>query len=377
MESIFYLSIVIILYTFIAYPLLIALIGKIRAVQFIDNSDDDLPEISIVLCIYNSRNLLLKRLENILDTDYPLDKLRLIIVSDGSTDQPEEVIKSYHHLLNIKFIEYAQNRGKSYALNIAFKNVHTDLVAFADVRQSFNSQALTALQAQFANENIGAVSGNLHITGDDENIQSEPGLYWLYEKWIRRSESDADSLIGVTGAIYMARKSLIPKIPDNCLLDDMYIPLTIIKNGYKIKFIDDAIAYDKSSSSITEEFTRKVRTLAGNFQLIHQLPWLLNPFKNPVFFQFISHKILRLVIPYALISLLLTSMLSQHIGGKIILFIQLIFYSYSLLALVLTKKNINLPLGSICVSFCSLNYAAFLAGWKYYFTSTQNLWRKH
>ncbi|MEW6997255.1 glycosyltransferase [Colwelliaceae bacterium BS250] len=377
MESIFYLSILIILYTYIGYPLLIALIAKIKTLQNVESVDCDLPEITMVLCIYNSRSLLVSRLDNILNSDYPLEKLTLIIVSDGSTDHPEEVINLYHNLLNIKFIEYVQNQGKSYALNIAMQNVDTDLVAFADVRQSFNKQALTALQAQFSNKKIGAVSGNLHIIGDDENNESEPGLYWLYEKWIRRNESAAFSLVGVTGAIYMARKSLIPSLPNDSLLDDMYIPLTIIKNGYNVKFIGHAIAYDKSSPSVKEEFTRKVRTLAGNFQLMHQLPWLMNPFKNPVFFQFISHKVMRLVVPYALICLLFTSMFSPHFEGTIIFFIQVLFYSYSLLSLALIKKNIHLPLSAICVSFCSLNYAALLAAWKYYFTPTQNLWRKH
>jgi len=375
MELIFSLSALLFFYTFIGYPLILKflLIGKKAPAV---DSNNELPNISIVLCIYNSVSLLEKRINNIFEGNYPTDKIQLIIVSDGSTDNPAQVIQKLN-LTNIKFVEYPLNKGKSFALNEGIKHVTTDLVAFADVRQSFDKDALIYLAQHFSVGTTGAVSGNLHIIDDKNNAASDPGLYWKYEKWIREKESRVNSMVGVTGAIYMARKALIPQIPDNSLLDDMFIPLSMVYEGYKIKFESKAIAYDVSSSSNAEEFHRKVRTLAGNFQLLKQLPWLMSPVKNPLFFQFISHKFLRLITPYTLILMLLTSFLSQDVILTLLFGLQILFYGYSLLAYTLAKTNNSLPLGAFCSSFCSLQLAALKAGWKYYMGNPLTLWRKH
>jgi len=375
MELIFTLNILLILYTFIGYPLILkCLTMSKKASSF--GATDKLPEISVVLCIYNSVSLLEKRIQNIFESNYPSHKVQLIIVSDGSTDNPENVV-SRLNMGNIRFVEYKSNKGKSYAINEGLKYVTTDLVAFADVRQSFDKDALIYLSQHFAVETTAAVSGNLHIIDDKNNAASEPGLYWKYEKWIREKESRINSMVGVTGAIYMARKRLIPQIPENSLLDDMFIPLSMVKKGYQIKFESKAIAYDISSSSNAEEFHRKVRTLAGNFQLLKQLPWLLSPTNNPLFFQFFSHKLLRLITPYALILMLISSFLSQSAILVLFFWLQLLFYVYSMLAYTLAKTNNSLPLGAFCSSFCSLQLAALKAGWKYYFGDPLSLWRKH
>ena len=377
MLFLFFLCVVTFLYTFIGYPVLLQLLTK----KNIDNhatsiAVQDLPDITVLLCIYNSANTLEARISNIFSSDYPTEKLNLIIVSDGSTDDPRQVIDRVNNN-KITFIEYDNNSGKSHALNVGLQAVTTELVAFADVRQLFHNQALKQLVMNFSDQSIGAVSGNLEILKNKQGLENDPGLYWQYEKWIRENESKLDSMLGVTGAIYMARHSLIPPVPEDTLLDDMYTPMHMVKHGFKIKFDTLAIAYDSSSSSTAEEFHRKVRTLAGNFQLMAQLPWLLHPTKNPLFWQFISHKVLRLVMPYCLILLLLSSYLLDGLFFQYFFWAQCLFYLYSTLAFLMIKRKKAMPFASICISFCSLLLASLLAGWKYKFSSTKNLWKKH
>lgn len=371
MNFILFISFLFLLYTFIGYPLLLQTIKKQQPAPLKD--DETLPKVTVILCIYNSSLILAKRLTNILESDYPGEKLKILVVSDGSTDQPQEVINSLADS-RISLLHYEKNQGKSFALSQALPNVKTDYVAFADVRQRFDHLALRHLASNLVDDNIGAISGNLKIQSSDES--EEQGLYWRYEKSIRMKESDLHSLLGVTGAIYMAKTKLIPQVPVNSLLDDMYIPLCIVKQGYKVKFCEEAIAYDSASSSTHEEFTRKVRTLAGNYQLIKQLPWLLSIKSNPLFFQFFSHKVARLIMPFALIGLLLSSALIDNAAINTLFWLQVIFYCYSFLGY--RFKAYRLPLISTCISFCSLNLAALVAAWKYFTVKDiTSLWKQH
>lgn len=378
MEFLFFFSAGCFIYTFIGYPIILLLLTKNKnstALLPIDIDIETYPELSVVICIYNGADKLEARINNILTSNYPENKLSIIVVSDGSTDSPEKVINKMA-LSNVKLIHYNENKGKTYAINIGVAEVKTSLIAFADVRQTFCPNALKYLTLQFKDSKVGAASGNLKILSSD-NKSEDPGLYWRYEKWIRQNESKIHSLLGVTGAIYMARTALIPEVPHNSLLDDMFIPLCMVKKGYKIKFVEEAVAYDQSSATLKEEFYRKVRTLAGNFQLLTQLPWLLSPVKNPLFWQFLSHKVMRLFMPYALIIALITSYFSEALVLNILFFLQLNFYSYSYMAYQLIKKGVNVPFSSICASFCSLQIAAIVAGWKYYLGNPLSLWRKH
>jgi cellulose synthase/poly-beta-1,6-N-acetylglucosamine synthase-like glycosyltransferase len=375
MDIVFITCILVLLYTFIGYPVVLKVLTFKKATNN-DQNEFELPELTVLLCIYNGADKLKGRIDNILSNGYPVELIHIIVVSDGSTDNPHLVINSLTYK-NIDFMHYDDNKGKSFALNEGLKMAATDIIAFADIRQTFAVGTLEKLALCFNDLKVGAASGNLNILKDTGNLESDPGLYWQYEKWIRKKESAFYSLLGVTGAVYMARRELIPTIPEGILLDDMYVPLSMVKLGHKIKFVENAIAYDKSSSSIKEEFNRKVRTLAGNFQLMSKLPWLVNPVSNPVFFQFLSHKVMRLLIPYALILLFLISLYSEGWFYSLTTAAQALFYLYSYISYELIKKNKGLPFSSLCVSFCSLNLAAFVAGWKYYFSATSKLWKSH
>jgi len=331
---------------------------------------ESLPDITVVLCVYNSENLIEARIRNIFDLNYPAEKLNVIVVADGCTDNSCEKVQSLD-FDNVKLVSYEKNHGKSYALSQALKKIETDLVLFADVRQRFEQDVLQQMLPYFNDDNVGAVTGNLLI----EKSSGDPGLYWRYEKAIRKCESDYLSLVGVTGAIYMARTKLMPIFPTNVVLDDMYGPLSIIKQNYRVVYCEAAYAYDSGSLTLKEEFDRKVRTLAGNYQLFSLLPWTLNPFKNPVFFELASHKICRLLVPYFMISTFISSAFTAHWFGLFIFYSQVFFYGLTLLEYFFFYKKKGKT--SFILSFVMLNLAAFKAGLVYWTRPTSSLWKSH
>jgi cellulose synthase/poly-beta-1,6-N-acetylglucosamine synthase-like glycosyltransferase len=210
-----------------------------------------------------------------------------------------------------------EHRGKAAALNRAVKQARGEIIVFADVRQTFAKSAIRELVANFADSTVGAVSGELLLMSGPEDRErdeasSDVGLYWRYEKAIRSLESGVHSVPGATGAIYAIRRDLYRDIPEDTLLDDVLIPLQIVLGGKRAVFDPEAKAYDMVACCPLAEYGRKVRTLAGNYQLLVQAPQLLSPRQNPIFFQLVSHKVGRLLVPYALIALMITNAFMLH-----------------------------------------------------------------
>jgi biofilm PGA synthesis N-glycosyltransferase PgaC len=369
-DALFWLSFALFLYAYIGYPLLIALLSRLKPLPANQLDIAPLPEVTIVLCVYNAEDSIAERLQNLCRLDYPADKLQILVVSDGSTDQTVQRVEQLQDA-RIRCIAYADNRGKAYALSQAVSQIATDYTLFADGRQRFDADVIKQLLGYFADNQVGAVTGNLVIASG----KGTPGLYWQYEKLIRSAESRYQSLIGVTGAIYMARTSLVPTdLPQGLLLDDMYIPLQMVQQGYQVKFCATAVAHDRASGSLREEFDRKVRTLAGNYQLFRLAPWTMNPLKNPVWFQLLSHKVLRLLVPYLLIVLLLTSASSNNWLLQCAFAVQLLCYAvagFSYFWLYRQRGQSN-----VILTFCMLNLAALKASWVN-FRSPQQLWKRH
>ena len=190
-------------------------------------------------------------------------------------------------------------RGKPAVLNALVLGSTAEIVLFADARQRFDPNVLRMLVAHFADPTVGAVSGELMLTteGTGTSIGRGTSFYWRYEKFIRLHEGRAASTVGATGAIYAIRRALFTPIPHDTILDDVLIPLRIVRQGYSVQFEPEAKAFDAVSTSAHQEYVRKLRTIAGTFQLFVRQPWLLNPFQNSLWFETISHKGLRLALP--------------------------------------------------------------------------------
>jgi len=186
---------------------------------------------------------------------------------------------------------------------------------FADARQTFDRNAIRELTANFADETVGAVSGELLLTQDpaEGEANNDVGLYWRYEKALRLMESQIHSVAGATGAIYAIRRDLYEDLPEDAILDDVLTPLRIVLKGKRVVFEPRAKAYDAVACCAAAEYRRKVRTLCGNYQLVRYLPQVLSPWRNPIFFQLASHKLGRLLVPWALLTLFVTNLLM--LGG--------------------------------------------------------------
>ena len=294
--TIFWIAFALLAYVYLGYPVVAALRARLCARA--DRRADIEPTISIIVIAYNEADRIDGRLENLLALDYPADRLEIVVGSDGSTDATVERARRYE-ASGVRVQAFATRRGKPAVLNTLTPTVKGDIVLFADARQRFEPGTLRALVANFADPQVGAVSGELMLQPADGAGAAGHGaaFYWRYEKFIRSAESRADSTVGATGAIYAVRRSLFEPIPEDTLLDDMLVPLRIVRRGYRVIFEPAARAYDSTSATAGQEFARKARTIAGNFQLLSRERWLFNPFQNRLWFETISHKALRLALP--------------------------------------------------------------------------------
>jgi cellulose synthase/poly-beta-1,6-N-acetylglucosamine synthase-like glycosyltransferase len=378
-EIFFWLAVFIVVYGYILYPLIIFCLAKSSAqAQVTSYQPPELPEITVVICAYNAENTIIDRLENIIAQNYPITKINIIVVSDGSTDNTNALIQSFN-CEQLQHIIFNSNQGKAIALNQAMAQVTTPLVVFTDVRQTFESNALATLVKPFNDPNVGAVSGELIIRSKTLTLQEpeKEGLYWKYEKFIRRCESKNNSMVGVTGAIYALRSHLFVTMNRGTILDDMHIPLCAMKKGFRIVLAEKAFANDVESTTLAEEYWRKVRTLAGNYQLIMLQPWLINPCNNPLFFEFFSHKIVRLLIPFCLLTILLLSANMDGIFYQSLFVLQIALYLLAYIGWKFYGSTQHLPLLSTLTNFVMLNIAALHGAYKFITGKASSSWKTH
>jgi poly-beta-1,6-N-acetyl-D-glucosamine synthase len=268
------------------------------------------PTVTIIVAAHNEAQRIERRLRNLLALDYPKDKLDIVVGSDGSTDDTVARAAAFASA-GVIVHDFRQRRGKPAMLNTLVPQASGEIVVFADARQRFDNMALRALVANFADPGVGAVSGELVMTATpDAEVGGEAAAtYWQYEKLIRSTESRSGSTVGATGAIYAIRKSLFEPIAGDTILDDVLIPVRISRRGYQVVFEPGAKAFDLAPANAHAELVRKVRTIGGTFQLFSRERWLLSPRINPLWFETISHKALRLTIPIWLGLLLIANVL--------------------------------------------------------------------
>lgn len=338
------------------------------------------PFVSVVIAARNEEKNIEWRIRNIMNQDYPKEKLEVLIVSDGSIDATDDIVKSIINETEpltkgfLKMHSHKPFRGKPFCINTGVAAAIGDIVVFADCRQRFADNAIKELIKNFDDPNVGCVSGELvfeETTGS--SIQAEMGAYWRFEKWLRKLESSTGSVPGATGAIYAVRIKLFRPLPAQTLLDDVLIPMNICMQGYRTIFEGRAIAYDTVSKNLALEKKRKIRTLAGNWQLLFLEPVLLNPLKNPLWIRFISHKIFRLLIPYVLIMLLFIAFSLKDVYSFLFLTAVALFFLISILPPLKGPFRLISKLSGIFRSIIFLNYFAFLAPLKLVLNS-RKLW---
>jgi poly-beta-1,6-N-acetyl-D-glucosamine synthase len=361
MKYIFWLSAAWVGYSYFGYPVWLW-IRSLWAPRPVRRSPVQ-PTVSAVMVVRNEEAVIARKLENLLALDYPAEKLEVVVVSDGSTDRTAAILADYARDPRVRFLTKPVPQGKAAGLNDAIQLATADLLLFTDARQPIEYGALRLLAENFSDPDVGAASGELMLCDPSSGETGQGmGLYWRIEKKVRELESASGSVVGATGAIYCARRSLLETspLPVGTILDDVLIPMQVVRHKSRVVFDSRARAWDSPDLGDGREFSRKVRTLSGNYQLLQLAPWLLSA-QNPIRFEFISHKLSRLAVPFALVALLIASIFLPQPFYRVAFYGQLAFYALSLIALAgLTIGPVS-RIADPARTFVVLNSAAVVA----------------
>jgi poly-beta-1,6-N-acetyl-D-glucosamine synthase len=378
------LAITLLAYTYLGYPLVIGLLARIfprrraragDAEAGADGGDGVLPTVTVCLPVFNAASYLPAKIESILAQDYPADRLQILVTCDGCSDDSEAVARALADSPaaggRMRLLVSSERRGKPSALNNMRVEATGDLLLLNDVRQPLSRTAVRALARELDDPRVGCATGNLVLAGG-----AGSGVYWRYENWIREQESRFRGVVGMTGPIAMMRRADLAPLPPDIILDDVWIPMQLGMAGKRVAFVAEAEAYDAAFED-DREFKRKARTLAGNYQLFARMPGLLLPFVNRIWFETISHKILRLLAPWLLLLLAAVSLMGSAAGAgggspatvalmRGLLVAQALFY----LAAVAGRRAGKL--GGLARTFVVLNSAA-VVGLVRYLTGRQRV----
>lgn len=356
MRTLFWITALLLGYTIVGYPVLAFLRYRLFFKPVVAKAES--PQFSVVIAARNAKNYVNRKLDTIFKNS-PAGLKEVIFVSDGSTDGTNEAVEKWSKTHPVRLLSVPAG-GKTVALTAGIAACDAENILFMDIRQVLEPGSISALLAPLGDPNVGAVSGALTIGAPGENRGDGETVKMGLENQIREWEAGADTLIGVTGAFYVARRALLPRIPAGVILDDMYVPLHIVRNGGRVVFAKDARAWDDVEPTIAQEFRRKVRTLTGNYQLMQLMPWVLNPFGR-VFFEFFSHKVLRLLLPFLLILFAISALLSGGMFYLVAFIAELLFVAFGLLGMGgLVPKPLK-SIGSMVGTFTLLSAAALVA----------------
>jgi cellulose synthase/poly-beta-1,6-N-acetylglucosamine synthase-like glycosyltransferase len=378
METFLWLSICMVGYAYVGYPLLISvlsrLFGKEPSAPLVD--DAGLPAMTLLIAAFNEESVIADRIRNALASDYPAEKLRIVIASDGSSDRTVEIARSFvSHGVEVR--GYSTRRGKPAVLNSTVPETHGDVIAFSDANTTFERDSLRNLGRWFLDPNVATVCGRLVLI-DGTSGRNVDGLYWRYETFLKRCEARLGALLGANGGIYAMRRSAFVEVPANTVVEDFVMPLlSRLKCGGRIVYDNDAVAAEYTPPNIDSEFHRRARIGIGGFQTLPLLWPLLSPLQGWLALSFFSHKVLRWLCPLALVTALVTNAALLHNTVYRVSFsVQAAFYLLSAVGAFLPATNLPRKLARVATMFVAMN-AALLVGFTRWMTTKQSgVWRR-
>lgn len=378
-EIIFWVLLGIIFYTYLGYGIVLYILLKIKRIfskkKAVKLTDDELPEVTLLVAAYNEEDFVQKKIENTLSLNYPQHKLHQMWCTDGSDDQTPNILARY---ADVEVLHKPERAGKIAAMNRAVKFVKTPIVIFSDANTLLGKESIRKIAEMFHNPQVGCVSGEKRIFNGASEAASAAGegLYWKYESTLKRWDAELFSAVGAAGELFAIRTELFNEVEPDTLLDDFIISLRVAMQGYKIDYDPEAYAIETASANVKEELKRKIRIAAGGIQSVVRLHPLLNIFRYGLLsFQYISHRVLRWTItPLALLFLLLTNIILATNSEFYLVFLslQVIFYAAALLGWVLENKKLKVKLLFIPYYFFIMNYAVFM-GFGRYIKKTQSV----
>lgn len=362
-QFVFWLSILGVAYIFVGYPLVMFALARWRPLRTSKQRNES--PVSVVIVAYNEAARLPKKIASVLASDDTHLIHEVLVASDGSTDNTGDVVAALNDP-RVRVVSFTERRGKPSVLNDVVPNCRSEIVVLTDARQELDRHAIAELAANFADATVGAVSGELIFKseGDTTTASRGIGLYWRYEKFLRQHEGRFRSVPGATGALYAIRRSLFRPIPASTILDDVVIPMQVVSAGYRCLFDSAAVAYDLPSASTSQESVRKRRTIAGAAQLVINQPTCLLPWRNPIWFEFVSHKLARLVAPLLLLvaAVANVALARQPIYG-VLLSMHIAFYLSALAGWAFQRAGRRSSLFGAPLMFVTLNATTVAALW--------------
>ncbi|GAW94038.1 glycosyltransferase family 2 protein [Calderihabitans maritimus] len=373
LELIFWLLVVLIIYIYLGYPVLIYILTFFKK-RTIRRDDSYLPTVTLIISAYNEGKVIRSKIENTLQLRYPKNKLEVLVASDGSTDETNEIVREFE-ADGIKLLAFPENRGKTITQNEAVKHASGEIIVFSDANAMYASDAIHKLVRNFADPRVGCVCGELRYKREEDNVAGQgEGLYWRYEQFLKCIESALGNALGANGSIYALRKELYYPLPAE-IISDFVEPLMIVAQGYRTVYEDEAISYEEPSSTYQEEFKRKVRIITRSFRGLLYVKHMLNPFRYGLLaIGLLSHKLLRWLTGFFLLILLITNFLLAFENGfyQASLILQLAFY---LIAYLGYSKRYTSKFFMIPTYFCMVNYASVLGILRFFHGDKMTSWQ--
>ena len=384
MVLLFWICIAILFYAFLGYGILLYLIILIKRIFSRPKIEQvllaELPTATLVIAAYNEEGYIKEKILNTLSLTYPTEKINYIIVTDGSTDNTNEIIREFKE---INLMYSPERKGKINAIHRVMNEVNSEIVIFTDANTFLNKEALINIGRHYRDKTVGAVAGEKSVQIDkSSDATSGEGFYWKYESKLKKWDSELYSVVGAAGELFSIRTELYEPVASDTILDDFMLSMNIAMKGYRIIYEPEALALETSSANVTEELKRKVRISAGGIQSIIRLKAMWNIFKYPVLsFQYISHRVLRwTVTPFLMILAFIFNIFvvidNTNIFYSVILILQIIFYGAALFGWLLSRRQIKVKMLFIPYYFCMMNFAV-LKGMNRYFSGMQKAtWEK-
>lgn len=376
----FFALILLVINSYILYPVFIYILS-ILFKKKIEISNESYPQVSILISAYNEEKVIEKRVQNILNSNYDMDKIEILVGSDCSNDRTNEILKNLENAIpQLKVFIFNARRGKAGVLNDLVDYARNEILIFTDANTEFHQDAIKKMVQYFNDKRVGGVSGRLELVETHEHIKEgvEEKKYWQYETILKKSEGKLGILIGANGGIFAIRKSLFVKVPlDKPVTDDFFISLNVIKQGYWLIYEPEAVAFEYVARDVKTEFRRKVRFAATNFQTISFFRDLLFNKNIILSYAFWSHKIIRWFLPFILILLFIVNVLifGQHLFFKYLLYLQVIVYGLGLIGYLFSKIKIRIGIISLISYFLITNLALLIGYFKYLRKKHSLIWQ--
>jgi biofilm PGA synthesis N-glycosyltransferase PgaC len=380
-KYVFIVSLLIIVYNYIGYAVIAFIINKLLPKTKPALNTGEQPNVSFIVAAYNEEEVIEKKIINSLEQNYPASKIEFIFITDGSIDKTNSIIQKYQP---VSLLYNSERRGKSAALNRAVSAARNQILIMSDANTFLNKEAVARIAAHYNSPSTGGVAGEkkvLTYSKDVEGVGSREGLYWKYESFLKKIDSDFYSVVGAAGELFSIRKNLYEPMPDSVILDDFVISLKVATKGYRIIYEPEAYAMELSSVSISEEKKRKTRIAAGGFQAMQMLFSLFYFWRHPrLSFLYISHRVLRWTLsPLCLITLFISNgILAFNTTSyifKSIFILQILFYLSAFISRFIPATS-KFNFLKIAGYFSFMNFSVFLGFFRYVSKKQSSVWEK-